>query len=247
MTPARSESPHLLLVDDDDRIRSLLKKYFETKGFWCATGRNAAEAEKILSVLRFDLMILDVMMPGENGRDFAARLLNNGESMPIILLTALGESEDRVGGLKAGVDDYVSKPCHPEELVLRINAIIRRSSTPARSPASSTALEFGEFKFDSRIGRLWRGNDPVHLTQTEIFLLRLLAATPNETVPREIFLAESDGASAGECERVVDVMMSRLRKKLKSTRASPDSSAQFAGSATRFKPINDLAVGKIFV
>ncbi|MDE0113583.1 MAG: response regulator transcription factor [Albidovulum sp.] len=221
MTSAKANLPHILLVDDDDRIRALLKQYFETKGFRCATGRNAAEAELFLSVLRFDLMVLDVMMPGENGRDFAARLVGSGETMPIILLTALGNTEDKVGGLRAGVDDYVPKPCHPEELVLRIRAILRRSSASERERPQAAILEFGEFVFDSQKGRLRRGGDHVHLTQTDISMLNCLAQTPNEIVPRERFAAITDAGPDSDRERIVDVMMSRLRKKIEADPRRP--------------------------
>ncbi|MCY4462658.1 MAG: response regulator transcription factor [Albidovulum sp.] len=234
--PDNKPLPYILLVDDDDRIRSLLKQCIESNGFLCATSRNASEAERKLSVLRFDLMVLDVMMPGESGLEFAARLVRNGETMPIIMLTARDSSGARVEGLRTGVDDYIQKPCDPEELVLRINAVLRRSAQQGDDPAELEILKFGEFNFHFRQGKLWRGEKLVHLTENDISILRRFAKSPNETVPREFFVAHTNSEPGQEGFRAVDVMISRLRRKIEENPRQPRFIRTVRGVGYAFLP-----------
>jgi two-component system phosphate regulon response regulator OmpR len=208
------DAPHLLVVDDDRRIRDLLSRFLLTAGYRVTTAQSAAEARAKLDGLRFDLLILDVMMPGETGFDFA-RKLRATSNVPILMLTARGEAESRIEGLELGADDYVGKPFEPRELSLRIANILRRTRTPAPTPVESVC--FGEFRFHLARGELKRGEELVHLTDRERDMLRVLAATPGETVPR-MALAGNGGAFG---ERAVDVQVNRLRRKIERDPANP--------------------------
>src|SRR5919201_6016305 len=185
------EAPHLLVVDDDRRIRDLLSRFLFAEGYRVTTAESASDAHAKLGGLRFDLLILDVMMPGETGFDLA-RGLRASSSVPIIMLTARDESKSRIEGLSLGADDYVGKPFEPRELSLRIASILRRAR-PAAAPAVES-VRFGEFRFHLARGELRRGDEIVRLTDRERDMLRLLAATPGETVPRQT-LAGNDGAT----------------------------------------------------
>ncbi|ALI55798.1 response regulator [Celeribacter marinus] len=204
---------HLLIVDDDERIRDLLKKYLMRHGFCVTAARDAAHARRILAGLEFDLIVLDVMMPGEDGisltRDLRLRI-----ATPIMLLTAKGETEDRISGLEAGADDYLAKPFEPKELLLRINAVLRR--VPDEEPAVQVPkhLRLGLFRYDVERGELWHGDAPLRLTATENQLMRIFAATPSVAVSRTD-LVERLGRDGGQAqERAVDVQITRLRRKL---------------------------------
>lgn len=224
-----SDAPHLLIVDDDDRIRDLLKKYLMRQGFLVTAARNAAQARRLLSGLAFDLTVLDVMMPGEDGMELTRALREGGAAMPVILLTARGESRDRIAGFEAGADDYLSKPFEPRELVLRINAILRRTP-PAEAPQAAPAvLQLGRMRYEPATGELRDGTAPVRLTQTEAMLLRILAAQPGQVVSRETLvdmMGRDRGAArglAGETtqERAIDVQITRLRRKLEADPRRP--------------------------
>src|SRR5579863_1285265 len=171
--PLADDAPHLLVVDDDRRIRDLLSRFLFSEGYRVTTAETAAEARAKLTGLRFDLMILDVMMPGETGFDFA-RSLRSSSSVPILMLTARGEAESRIAGLEIGADDYVGKPFEPRELALRIANILKRARPPAAAPVES--VRFSDFVFHLGRGELRRGEDVVHLTDREREMLRVLAA-----------------------------------------------------------------------
>jgi len=208
------DAPHLLVVDDDRRIRDLLSRFLFTEGYRVTTAETAAEARAKLEGLRFDLLILDVMMPGETGFEFA-RKLRTLSSVPILMLTARGEAESRIQGLEIGADDYVGKPFEPRELSLRIANILKRARPVAPPPAESIC--FGEFLFHITRGELKRGDEVIHLTDREREMLRLLAANPGETVPR-LALAGNGGSIS---ERAVDVQVNRLRRKIERDPANP--------------------------
>src|SRR5437016_12027537 len=199
------DAPHLLVVDDDRRIRDLLSRFLFAEGYRVTTAETAADARAKLGGLRFDLLILDVMMPGETGFDLA-RDLRASSSVPIIMLTARDESRSRIEGLTIGADDYVSKPFEPRELSLRVASILRRSR-PAAAPVPE-AVRFGEVWFHLVRGETKRGEEVVRLTDREREMLRLLAATPGDTVARPT-LAGTDGAIG---ERAVDVRVRRMRR-----------------------------------
>lgn len=216
MMPA--DPTHLLIVDDDDRIRALLKKFLIRQGFLVTAARDAAQARRLLAGLAFDLVVLDVMMPGEDGLALTAALRGAGQSVPVILLTARGEARDRIAGLEAGADDYLPKPFEPRELVLRINAILRRAPRPEATRILPAVLHLGRLRYEPATGELKDGAAPVRLTQTEAALLRILAAQPGEVVRREALvelLGRDRGAGAEATqERAIDVQITRLRRKL---------------------------------
>jgi two-component system, OmpR family, phosphate regulon response regulator OmpR len=207
-------APHLLVVDDDRRIRDLLSRFLLSEGYRVTTAETAAEARAKLEGLRFDLMILDVMMPGETGFEFA-RSLRARSTVPILMLTARDEAESRIAGLEIGADDYVGKPFEPRELSLRVGNILKRARPPSASALES--VRFGDFVLHIGRGELRRGEDVVHLTDREREMLRVLAACPGETVPR-LALA-GNGGSFGE--RAVDVQVNRLRRKIEQDPANP--------------------------
>jgi two-component system phosphate regulon response regulator OmpR len=214
LAPLADDAPHLLVVDDDRRIRDLLSRFLHGEGYRVTTADTAAEARAKLDGLRFDLLILDVMMPGETGFDLA-KSIRTSSAVPILMLTARAEKESRIAGLELGADDYVAKPFEPRELSLRIANILKRASPPPAPAAES--VRFGPFLFHIGRGELRRGEEAVHLTDRERDMLRMLAAAPGETVTR-LALA-GNGASPGE--RAVDVQVNRLRRKIEADPANP--------------------------
>ena len=206
---------HLLIVDDDERIRALLARFLRKSGYMVTMARDALQARRLLAGLEFDMIILDVMMPGEDGlaltRDLRTRI-----QTPILLLTAKGETEDRISGLESGADDYLAKPFEPRELLLRIGAILRR--VPVVELAQPKFLSLGQLRFDTEKGELWQGDTPMRLTGTEAALLRRLAASRGQPVSRSDLIDDlgrggtTDEAENGE--RAIDVQMTRLRRKI---------------------------------
>jgi len=211
---------HLLIVDDDERIRSLLQKFLIRNGFLVSAARDAAHARRLLSGLDFDMIVMDVMMPGEDGVSLT-RDLRQTMSTPILLLTAKGETTDRIAGLEAGADDYLSKPFEPKELLLRINAILRRMPEPEAKDAAPKVLSLGPIRYDIDRGELWRGDEIVRLTATESQLMKIFSALPGEAISRSK-LVEDLGRDRGQAqERAVDVQITRLRRKLESDPKQP--------------------------
>jgi two-component system phosphate regulon response regulator OmpR len=218
MNPASAaphdDAPHLLVVDDDSRIRNLLSRFLAAEGYRVTTAETAADARAKLDGLRFDLLILDVMMPGETGFELA-RAIRKISAVPIVMLTARDEKEARIEGLETGADDYVSKPFEPRELSLRIGNILKRAQPAVLAPVES--VRFGHFVFHIARGELRRGDEIVRLTDRERVMLRVLSASPGETVPR-LALA-GNGSSLNE--RAVDVQVNRLRRKIENDPANP--------------------------
>jgi two-component system, OmpR family, phosphate regulon response regulator OmpR len=217
MSLAGPERRHLLVIDDDDRIRGLIREYLARAGFRVSVAPDAAAARKLVEQLSFDLLVLDVMMPGEDGFSFARWLRSRpGEAggTPILILTARGLSGDRIEGLALGADDYLPKPFDPQELVLRIEAILRRAGPRAR-PAERIRL--GRCSFDPLRGELWEGDRPVRLTEGEVQLLRQLADAANAPVER-MTLARQTAEAAG---RAVDIQVTRLRRKIEDDPKNP--------------------------
>ena len=213
-----AETPHILVVDDDKRLRELLRKYLTEQGFRVTVATDAADARRKLDGLAFDLLVLDIMMPGESGLALT-RSLREKDGVPILLLTAMGEPEDRIAGLETGADDYLAKPFEPRELVLRIRTILRR--VPPEAPAGRRELRFGAFSFDLDRRTLRRGSQEIHLTGGEAGLLAALAAAPGQAVSREALAQQARlGQDAGAPpdlaggSRMVDVQMTRLRRKI---------------------------------
>ena len=203
---------HLLIVDDDERIRGLLQKFLVRNGFLVSVARDAAQARRILVGLEFDLIVMDVMMPGEDGvtltRDLRKRM-----GTPILLLTARGEAANRIEGLEAGADDYLVKPFEPKELLLRINAILRRVPVVRAAEPVRQVIHLGAVRYDLDRGEMWRGEAPVRLTATEAQLMRVFAAAPGVAISRERLVADQGSVDAAQ-ERAVDVQITRLRRKI---------------------------------
>ena len=213
-TPPPDNAPHLMLVDDDRRILELLSRFLSDHGYRVTTASNAAEARGRLGGFAFDLLVLDVMMPGESGLDLA-RSIRADSNVPILMLTARTEPVDRIAGLELGADDYIGKPFEPRELLLRIGNILRRSEQPAAR--SIEIAHFGDFEFHLARGELVRAGKPVRITDREREMLRVLAARSGETVPREKLSAPGVNAS----ERAVDVQINRLRRKIERDPTDP--------------------------
>lgn len=204
---------HILVVDDDTRIRDLLSQYLRDHGYYVSTAKDAATARQQLKEYMFDLLIVDVMMPEETGVEFT-HWLRQHNTIPVLMLTAMGEVEDRITGLSAGADDYLAKPFEPRELLLRIQNLITRSQLP---PPPSSLLRFGEFTFDKQSGLLLKNNQMITLTSAETDMLRLLTQHINQVVPREDIALHLSGIN----ERSVDVLITRLRNKLEENPKQP--------------------------
>jgi two-component system, OmpR family, phosphate regulon response regulator OmpR len=208
------DAPHLLVVDDDNRIRTLLTRYLSANGFRVTAAASAAEARRQISSLAFDLLVVDVMMPGETGLEFT-EALRQTSSVPILILTARSEVPHRIRGLEIGADDYLAKPFEPRELLLRITSILRRGVQQAALIVES--ISFGPFTFHVERGELKEGDAVVRITDRERELLRIFAARPGETVKRHEFLKVSNGGG----ERAVDVQINRLRRKIEADPSNP--------------------------
>ncbi len=210
--PRYADLPHILVVDDDDRIRDLVSRYLNEHGFLAFTAANALEARTLLKDCVFDALVLDVMMPGEDGVSLAGHL-HRTSNIPVLLLTALGEVEDKIKGLEAGADDYLPKPFDPRELVLRLQAILRR--TP-KAEEKGTKMRIGPWLFDPVLGELedTQTSDTLRLTDVEATLLKALCTRPGEILSRDA-LAEMTGMEEDQMNaRTIDVQITRLRRKL---------------------------------
>jgi len=211
-----TEPSHILVVDDDKRLRELLRKYLAEQGFRVTVAADAGDARRKLDGIVFDLIVMDIMMPGENGLELT-RALRQNDDVPVLLLTAMSEPDDRIAGLETGADDYLVKPFEPRELVLRIRRILRR--IPAEPATARREVRFGNFSFDLDRRILRRSGQDIRLTAGEADLLAALAAAPGQTLSRDV-LGQSGGSSgdgardSGIGSRMVDVQMTRLRRKI---------------------------------
>ena len=211
---------HLLIVDDDERIRNLLQKFLIRNGFLVSAARDAAHARRILLGLDFDLIVMDVMMPGEDGVSLT-RYLRETRTTPVLLLTAKGETEDRILGLEAGADDYLGKPFEPKELLLRINAILRRAPVVEQAMTLPKVMNLGDVRYDVDRGEMWMGSGRVRLTATENQLMRIFSSNPSKPLSRTR-LVEELGRNGGQAqERAVDVQITRLRRKIENNPKQP--------------------------
>jgi two-component system phosphate regulon response regulator OmpR len=206
------DKPHILVVDDDTRLRELLKTFLSRNSFRVSTAKHAAEARQHLDALDFDMIVLDVMMPGQTGLDFAAELRQTND-VPILMLTAMGEPKDRIAGLEKGVDDYLAKPFEARELLLRIQNVLRRGRpiAPEALGIADRKVTFGPFQFDLDLGELTQKGKRIPLTDAEIALLRALAGQLGQVLSREA-LSKSVGSDVNE--RAIDVQVTRLRRKI---------------------------------
>lgn len=211
-------APHVLVVDDDRRLRDLLARFLTENGYRVTTAASAADARAKAENFVFDALVLDVMMPGESGFDYA-RSIRQASQVPILMLTARADASDRVTGLEIGADDYLPKPFEPRELLLRLGNILKRAA-PAPGPASSEVpdtIHFGPFSFRFDRGELRRGDEVVRITEREREILTILGTHAGDNVPREALAG--NGAAANE--RTVDVQINRLRRKIEIDPANP--------------------------
>jgi|TARA_B110000037_G_scaffold65308_1_gene79658 two-component system phosphate regulon response regulator OmpR len=204
---------HILIVDDDERIRNLLQKFLLRNGFFASIARDAAHARRLLSSIEFDMIVLDVMMPGEDGLSLTIDLRKT-LTTPILLLTAKSESNERIMGFEAGADDYLTKPFEPKELVLRINSILRRMPKDDINLALPTTIQMGAVRYDLSRGELWDNNALVKLTATESALLRIFSVNLHNPVSRPKLVEDLTKNGVPSQERSVDVQITRLRRKL---------------------------------
>ncbi|MDD3030265.1 MAG: response regulator transcription factor [Alphaproteobacteria bacterium] len=217
----RSLAPHILVVDDDTRLRRLLERYLSEQGFVVATARSAKDARAKLESLAFDLIVLDVMMPGETGVELTRALRHSDpdkQALPILLLTAKGETDDRIEGLESGADDYLMKPFEPRELLLRINAILRRAPKPQE--AEKKEVRFGAWVYNPDRDELRSETEVQVLTGMEAALMRALAKMPGKTLSREE-LVEQSAAGQAINDRTIDVQVTRLRRKIEVDAKNP--------------------------
>jgi two-component system, OmpR family, phosphate regulon response regulator OmpR len=235
MTSAIAPAPaddasHLLIVDDDTRIRSLLSQFLKTNGYRVTTAESAADARRRMDGLSFDLIVLDVMMPGENGFQFAEKL-RESSAVPILMLTALADINDRIRGFEIGVDDYLSKPFDPRELLLRVGSILRRVTAPPPPGQGLTpeSVSFGGFTYNIPRAELTRDGETVKITDRERDMMRLLAEAHGAPVSREALAGPESDAN----ERTIDVQINRLRRKIERDPANPAYLQTVRGSGYR--------------
>jgi two-component system phosphate regulon response regulator OmpR len=229
-TPALpDDAPHLLVVDDDNRIRMLLSRFLSEHGFRVTTADNAQNARAKSQSIAFDLLVLDVMMPGENGFDLAAAIRQTS-NVPFLMLTAQGPPTDRIRGLEIGADDYLEKPFEPRELLLRVGNILKRAAPSGTPEPVREVVRFGEFTFHLGRGELQRDGATIRITERERDMLRMLLEKPGEAVDRLVLAGPSaDGAN----ERTVDVQINRLRRKIERDPGNPVYLQTVRGSGYR--------------
>ena len=225
-----SDTPHLLVVDDDARLRALLARYLGENGHMVTTAASAIDARAQLRVLTFDLLVLDIMMPGENGLDFVQSLRAQKQTLPVLMLTARGEAEQRIAGLEAGADDYLSKPFEPRELLLRIGSILRRAVRPVEGPQP---LRLGRWRLDAERAELSAGGEIGRLTDVEASLLRVLAQAPGQVVSRDELV---DRSAIPINARSIDVQVNRLRRKIEIDPKMPRYLQTVRGSGYVLRP-----------
>ena len=204
---------HILVVDDDTRLRRLLKKYLSENNFCVSQASNAQEAKSLLDLFSFSLLVMDVMMPGQNGQDLTKELRENNIDVPILMLTAMGDIDNRISGLEAGADDYLPKPFEPKELLLRINNILKRQI----QKEIKTKILFGDCVYELKTGRLTKEETPILLTSAEQDLLKILAGKIGEPISRE----EIASILKTDNLRAIDVQITRLRKKIETDIKKP--------------------------
>jgi len=211
---------HLLIVDDDQRIRELLQKYLMRNGFMVSIARDAAQAKRLLKGLAFDWIVLDIMMPEQNGLSLTRELRETIDT-PILLLTARNEVEDRISGLEAGADDYLPKPFEPKELLLRIHAILRRMPDVAPPQDTPKMLSLGATRYDVQKGELWEGDTQIRLTSTELELMRIFSKNIGQALSRMDLVTQMGREDGNSQDRAIDVQITRLRKKIETNPKEP--------------------------
>ena len=229
--PVPKDLSHILLVDDDSRLRNLLDKYLTKNGFRVTCAADSVQARKFLGIFEFDMILLDVMMPGETGLELT-KYLRTFKSVPILLLTAMNETEDRILGLETGADDYLSKPFEPRELLLRIENILRRVKLEDQITRNEEVFQFGPYRFDLRSNLLYRGPIMTKLTESETVILRAFVASPGTVLSRDD-LSKLDSSNVNT--RTIDVQITRLRKKIEDDPKFPRYLQTIRGQGYVFK------------
>lgn len=215
-------APHLLVVDDDREIRELLSHFLARHGYRVSVARDGAEMMKVLDRGAFDLIVLDLMLPGEDGLSLC-RKVRASSAIPVVMLTAMGEEIDRIVGLEMGADDYVAKPFNPRELLARIKAVLRRVGTARRPPPAGGRLRFAGFTLDTAGRRLLAADGrELRLTSGEYGLLAVFVAHPGRVLTRDQLLDLTRGRSAGPFDRSIDIQVSRLRRKIEHDPEAPE-------------------------
>ncbi|HVS55938.1 MAG TPA: two-component system response regulator OmpR [Casimicrobiaceae bacterium] len=216
-------NPKILVIDDDPRLRDLLVRYLTEQGFQVQALADARDLDKKLQRDPPHLLVLDLMLPGEDGLAVCRRLRASGETVPVIMLTAKGEDVDRIVGLEMGADDYLPKPFNPRELVARIHAVLRRQTERLApgAPAADGKIAFGPYRLDLSTRQLMRGDEAVALTTGEFGLLKVLASHPRQALAREKLMLLARGRDHDVFDRAIDVQVSRLRKLIEADPSSP--------------------------
>ncbi|OIQ67370.1 transcriptional regulatory protein OmpR [mine drainage metagenome] len=228
---------HVLIVDDDDALRSLLEQYLTGNGFAVSLAANGAVMDEVLQTVHPDLVILDLMMPGEDGLSIARRL-RASTHLPIIMLSARGEDIDRIVGLEVGADDYLAKPFNPRELLARIRAVLRRKQNMAASEqaAAENVMRFGEFELDLDAQRLTKAGAEINLTSAEFSILQIFTSHPNRVLSRDQLMDMLKGYDRDPFDRSIDVRVTRLRRKIEANPAEPEYIRTVWGQGYLFAP-----------
>jgi two-component system, OmpR family, phosphate regulon response regulator OmpR len=213
----------ILMVDDDLRMRELLQRYLTEQGFNINSVSDGKEMDKSLAADSFDLLILDLMLPGEDGLAICRRLRGSNHTMPIIMLTARGDEVDRIVGLEMGADDYLPKPFNPRELLARINAVLRRHEIAPKPVAEekNAAFQFGDFTFDTNTRSLTKKGTPITITSGEFTLLKVFTEHPKQPLSRDRLMQLARGRELDVFDRSIDVQVSRLRRIIEPDPAHP--------------------------
>ncbi len=217
------ETPKILVVDDDMRLRSLLERYLVEQGFQVRSAANAEQMDRLLERENFHLMVLDLMLPGEDGLSICRRMRQQDNQIPIIMLTAKGDEVDRIIGLEMGADDYLPKPFNPRELLARVKAVLRRKAAdaPGAPAKEEQVVEFGEFKLNLATREMSRNGEPIVLTSGEFAVLKSLVTHPRQPLSRDKLMNLARGRDYSALERSIDVQVSRLRRMLEADPANP--------------------------
>ncbi|MEW4445246.1 two-component system response regulator OmpR, partial [Vibrio cholerae] len=217
------ENHKVLVVDDDARLRALLERYLSEQGFQVRSVANGEQMDRLLTRENFHLMVLDLMLPGEDGLSICRRLRNSNNMIPILMLTAKGDEIDRIVGLEVGADDYLPKPFNPRELLARIKAVLRRQviEAPGAPSAEETIIEFGEFRLNLGTREMFRGEEAMPLTSGEFAVLKALVTNAREPLSRDKLMNMARGREYSAMERSIDVQISRLRRMLEVDPSKP--------------------------
>lgn len=241
------ETFKILVVDDDARLRSLLERYLQEQGFYVRSAAEGEQMNRLLERENFHLMVLDLMLPGEDGLSICRRLRQQSNDIPIVMLTAKGDEVDRIIGLELGADDYLAKPFNPRELLARIRAVLRRrgKDIPGAPSAEDQEINFGDFRLNLGTREMFRGDQPMPLTSGEFAVLKALVTHPRQPMSRDKLMNQARGRDYSALERSIDVQVSRLRRMLETDPANPRYIQTVWGLGYVFVPDGSQAAGKV--